>query len=181
MRPRSNWRSAVLARIATITAPSCLSASRGNIDAATSFEPKPLLERGMTAVTMIREGTSRSHSPNQKVIHAHALPTQSTVIILLELHVKTENGSNTERAIFQYRDLRDPQNPPCSIHTSLSAKKKETHAKTKNWSKPKGCHFILRTFRGPQHPWLYDEDKKRKRCLKKHGTRTERVTFHLQN
>ena len=96
--PRSNWRSAVLARIATITVPSCLSASRGNIDAATSFEPKPLLERGMTAVTMIREGTSRSHSPNQKVIHAHALPTQNTVIILLELHVKTENGSNTERA-----------------------------------------------------------------------------------
>ena len=97
------------------------------------------------------------------------------------VHVKTENGSNTERAIFQYRDLRDPQNPPCSIHTSLSAKKKETHAKTKNWSTPKGCHFILRTFRGPQHPWLYNEDKKRKRCLKKHGTRTERVTFHLQN
>ena len=180
MRPRSNWRSAVLARIATITVPSCLSASRGNIDAATSCEPKPLLERGMTAVTMIREGTSRSHSPNQKVIHAHALPTQNTVIILLESMLKQRMDQTLRGQFFNIGTL-GTRNIPCSIHTSLSAKKKETHAKTKNLSTPKGCHFILRTFRGPQHPWLYNEDKKRKRCLKKHGTRTERVTFHLQN
>ena len=100
VRPRSNWRSAVLARIATITMPSCLSASRGNIDAATSCEPKPLLERGGDSSDDDTRGHVTITFTQPKSYSCARTPNAEHRYHFVRVHVKTENGSNTERATF---------------------------------------------------------------------------------
>ena len=93
----------------------------------------------MTAVTMIREGTSRSHSPNQKVTHAHALPTQNTVIILLESMLKQRMDQTLRGQFFNIGTLGTRKIPHAPYIHHCQRRRKKPMLKRKIGPNRKGA------------------------------------------